>query len=150
MPGAMHKTADEKIQGWVLYDGACGFCARWVPFWQGTLEKRGFRIAPLQSEWVAEKLHRPQEKLISDFRLLLANGEQLAGADAYRFLMRRIWWAVPLYWISILPVLRSLFELGYRLFADNRYWISRRCHLPAGAEPRADHDRDKHGHFPRG
>jgi len=143
-------AADEEIQGWVLYDGACGLCSRWVPFWKGTLEKRGFRIAPLQSEWVAEKLDRRQKELISDFRLLLANGEQLAGADAYRFLMRRIGWAMPLYWISILPIFRTLFNLGYRLFADNRYWISRRCHLPVRAEPRAGHNPDKHEHSPRG
>jgi predicted DCC family thiol-disulfide oxidoreductase YuxK len=26
--------------GWVLYDGACGFCAWWVPFWGKTFEPR--------------------------------------------------------------------------------------------------------------
>jgi len=79
---------------------------------------------------VAEKLHLSDKGLVSDFRLLLADGEQLAGAAAYRYLMRRIWWATPLYLLSIFPVFRTLFDLGYRLFADNRFWISRRCHLP--------------------
>ena len=119
-----------QIKGWVLYDGACGLCSRWVPFWENTLKRRGIHIARLQAGWVAEKLHLSDADLAMDFRLLLANGEQLVGAAAYRYLMRRIAWAMPLYLLSILPVFRTLFDLGYRLFADNRFWISRRCHLP--------------------
>jgi len=121
---------NSSIKGWVLYDGNCGFCSRWVPFWETTLKKRGFHIAPLQADWVAEKFNFSQDELTSDFRLLLANGEKLAGAEVYRYLMRRIWWATPLYLLSILPILRNLFDAGYRAFADNRYWISRTCHLP--------------------
>ena len=123
-------TTDTGIKGWVLYDGSCGFCSRWVPFWETTLKKRGFHIAPLQADWVAEKFNLSQDELTSDFRLLLAGGDKLAGAEVYRYLMRRIWWATPLYLLSILPILRNLFDAGYRAFADNRYWISRRCHLP--------------------
>ena len=118
------------IKGWVLYDGNCGFCSRWVPFWETALKKRGFRIAPLQAEWVAEKFDLSHDELTADFRLLLANGEKRAGAEVYRYLMRRIWWATPLYFLSILPIFRNLFDAGYRAFADNRYWISRTCHLP--------------------
>jgi len=130
----MLTTGAAQIKGWVLYDGACGLCSRWVPSWERALAKRGFLIAPLESDWVAEKLHLSDKGLVSDFRLLLADGEQLAGAAAYRYLMRRIWWATPLYLLSIFPVFRTLFDLGYRLFADNRFWISRRCHLPGRAQ----------------
>lgn len=120
----------DDVKGWVLYDGDCGFCSRWVPFWEKTLAKRGFRIAPLQAEWVAEKFNLAADELTGDFRLLLADGKKIAGADVYRYLMRRIWWAMPLYLLSIFPILRNLFDAGYRAFADNRYWISRTCHLP--------------------
>jgi predicted DCC family thiol-disulfide oxidoreductase YuxK len=44
--------------------------------------------------------------------------------------MRCIWWTTPFYFLSILPVLRELFDAVYRAFADNRYWISRTCHMP--------------------
>jgi len=126
----------EEIKGWVLYDGDCGFCSRWVPFWGKTLAKRGFRIAPLQAEWVAEKFALTAEELAADFRLLLADGAKVAGADVYRYLMRRIWWATPLWFLSTMPILRGLFDAGYRAFADNRYWISRTCHLPARKDSR--------------
>lgn len=125
---------DLTMKGWVLYDGNCGFCSRWVPFWENTLVRRGFRIAPLQEEWVAEKFALSQDELTAELRLLLASGETRAGAEVYRYLMRRIWWATPLYLLSQLPILRNLFDAGYRAFADNRYWISRTCHLPARKE----------------
>ena len=125
---------DSTIKGWVLYDGDCGFCSRWVPFWEQTLARRGFRIAPLQAEWVAEKFALSQDKLTADLRLLLASGDSRTGAEVYRYLMRRIWWATPLYLLSQLPILRNLFDAAYRAFADNRYWISRTCHLPVRKE----------------
>jgi predicted DCC family thiol-disulfide oxidoreductase YuxK len=88
--------------------------------------------------WVAEELQLPYEELVADIRLLLANGERYQGADVYRYVMRRIWWAWPLYVLTTLPLLRTLFDAAYRRFADNRYWISRTCHMPAKTPLEAD------------
>lgn len=118
--------------GWVLFDGSCGFCRRWVTYWSDTLRKRGFEIAPLQEAWVRQRLAPADEgDLLRDLRVLLESGQQLRGADAYRYVMRRIWWAYPLYLASTLPLLRSLFDWAYRAFADNRYHFSRSCDLPS-------------------
>jgi len=117
--------------GWVLYDDSCGFCRRWVPFWAKTLRKRGFDIAPLQSDWVTRSLKVPDVDLLLDLRLLLADGRQVRGADVYRHVMRRIWWAYPLYALSVAPLLRLVFDRAYRTFADNRHRVSRACGLPA-------------------
>jgi predicted DCC family thiol-disulfide oxidoreductase YuxK len=118
---------------WVLYDGACGFCSRWVPFWEGTLGKRDIGIATLQEPWVASRLEAKgvaTENLLDDLRILVAgSGEVIAGADAYRYAFRRIWWARPLYLLSVTPGLRRLFDRGYRTFAENRYRVSRACRL---------------------
>jgi predicted DCC family thiol-disulfide oxidoreductase YuxK len=122
--------------GFVLYDDSCGFCRRWIPFWETTLRKRGFAIAPLQSDWVAEQLNVLEEDLLFDLRLLLANGDQVCGADVYRYVMQRIWWAYPLYILSSLPLLRNVFDWGYRTFANNRYRFSRSCQLPPAIESR--------------
>ena len=122
--------------GFVLYDDSCGFCRRWIPFWETTLRKRGFAIAPLQSDWVVEQLDVSEEGLLFALRLLLANGDQVRGADVYRYVMRRIWWAYPLYILSSLPLLRNVFDWGYRTFANNRYRFSRSCQLPPAIESR--------------
>jgi predicted DCC family thiol-disulfide oxidoreductase YuxK len=76
--------------GWILYDDSCGFCRRWVPFWEKMLQKRGFEIAPLQTGWVRQKLQLNENDLLQDLRLLLANGKQIRGADTYRYAMKRI------------------------------------------------------------
>lgn len=115
--------------GWILYDGSCGFCRRWIPFWENALRRRGFEIAALQEEWVIAKLKLPPDKLLDDLRLLLVDGSHIAGADVYRYAMRRIWWALPLYVFSILPVGRQLFDFAYRTFARNRYRVSDTCGL---------------------
>jgi predicted DCC family thiol-disulfide oxidoreductase YuxK len=113
--------------GWILYDDSCGFCRRWVPFWEKTLQKRGFDIAPLQADWVKEKIG--ERDLLRDLRLLLASGEQICGADTYRYALKRIWWAWPIYLFSIMPLGRNLFNWGYRTFAEHRYKISQACKL---------------------
>jgi len=118
-----------KTIGWVLYDDSRGFCRRWIPFWESTLRKRGLAIAPLQAGWVVQRLQVPKEDLLFDLRLLLADGTQVRGADVYRYAMRRIWWAYPLYLLSSAPLLGKVFDRSYRIFENNRYHFSRACRL---------------------
>jgi uncharacterized protein len=120
--------------GWVLYDGACGVCARWVPYWAPTLARLGLGTAPLQAPWVGARLDVAPDTLLADIRLLLADGRHLAGADVYRYVMRRLWWAYPVYLLAATPGLRSLFDHAYHTFADRRHRISDACRLPAPSD----------------
>ncbi len=115
--------------GWILYDDSCGFCRRWVPFGEGALRRRGFAIAPLQADWVRARLRLSEAELLDDLRLLLADGTQIRGAEVYRYVARRIWWALPVYWFSIAPGLRTVFDWGYRTLAANRFRVSSACGL---------------------
>lgn len=117
----------------MLYDAECGVCSRWVPFWAPTLARLGLGVASLQEPWVAAQLHAPREALLRDIRLLLADGQPIEGADVYRYVMRRLWWAYLLYVIAVAPGGRQLFDRAYRAFADRRLRISAACRLrPAG------------------
>ncbi|MFN2452590.1 MAG: DCC1-like thiol-disulfide oxidoreductase family protein [Pyrinomonadaceae bacterium] len=93
------------------------------------MRKRGFGIAPLQSAWVGDKLGLSEAELIEDLRLLFRDGRQLQGTDVYRYLMARIWWAYPIYLLSIAPLLERLFDRSYRTFANNRFRFSHTCGL---------------------
>jgi predicted DCC family thiol-disulfide oxidoreductase YuxK len=115
--------------GWILYDDSCGFCRRWIPFWEGALQRRGLFIAPLQADWVRARLQLNKSDLLRDLRLLLSDGSQIRGADVYRYATRRIWWAWPVYLFSITPGLRNVFDWGYRTFAANRFRVSSACGL---------------------
>lgn len=119
------------VLGWVLYDGSCGFCSQWVPSWSGFLHRHGFAFAALQEPWVRERLKpAAPEELLSDVRLLFADGRQLRGADVYRFFLRKTWFTYPLYLLAIAPLLRRVFDWGYRTFARNRFRVSSACRLP--------------------
>src|SRR5918995_939553 len=97
-------------RGVILYDGACGFCSWWVPYWEPTLRRAGFRTATLQSAEFSSgiNLDAPESW---DLTLLLADGRKLLGSAAYREVMRRIPWAYPFYLLSITPGLRRVFDL---------------------------------------
>ena len=122
-------TAHLQVLGWILYDDSCGFCRRWIPFWESALQRRGFSIAPLQDDWVRAKLQLSESELLHDLRLLLADGSQIRGANVYRYATRRIWWAWPIYLFSVTPGLRYVFDWGYRTFAANRFRVSAACGL---------------------
>jgi len=117
-------------RGVVLYDGDCGFCSRWIPYWRPTLNRAGFETAPLQdSKYSGDiDLTAPESW---DLTLLLADGHKLFGADAYRHVMRRIWWAYPIYLLAITPGLNRVLNWAYRTFSQNRYCVSRTCGLNA-------------------
>jgi predicted DCC family thiol-disulfide oxidoreductase YuxK len=120
---------------WVLYDGECGFCSRWVEFWKPTLAKRGIAIAALQESWVGSRMQMPLADLHSDIRLLSRDGQLISGADVHLQVTRRIWWAWLFYALFSLPGFNRLIHIGYRWFARNRYCVSHACKLeiPPGA-----------------
>ncbi len=120
----------ESLRGWVLYDDACGFCRKWVPYWERTLEKRGIGIAPNRSAWVTDALGLKAGETLGDICLLMRDGRRVLGADVYRHVMRRVWWAYPVYLLSVVPLGRWCFNRGYRTFAKNRYRFSKACALP--------------------
>ena len=123
--------APNDMRGWILYDGSCGFCSKWVPFWSSTLARQGLGFAPLQADWVKERIDMTDEELLEDLRLLLSTGEVISGPQVYRHVMRRTWWMTPFYLLSITPGLSHLFDWSYRTFADHRYEVSAACRLPA-------------------
>ncbi len=121
---------DEPDTGWVLYDADCGICSRWVPAWAAALKRHGLAVAPLQSPWVQDRTGLSLNELMTDIRLLERSGRLHAGADVYRYLLRRMWWGYPLYLLSLIPGLRGGFDWAYRAFARHRHHISASCGLP--------------------
>ena len=124
-PSSLNKA----VIGWILYDDKCGICRRWVPFWGDTLASLGIDTAPLQSPWVGEATKLSEKDLETDILLLLKDGELIRGPEVYRFAMKRIYWAWPLYFLSILPIFRQIFDYSYKTFARNRIRISQACSL---------------------
>jgi predicted DCC family thiol-disulfide oxidoreductase YuxK len=119
--------------GWILYDGGCGFCFRWVHLWEKVVGRRGFALKDLQSASADGSLEISSENLLDDIRVLTRSGKLESGANAYLYVARRIWWALPFYAIFRLPGFNWVLWRGYRWFNRNRYRISRHCPLPQQA-----------------
>jgi predicted DCC family thiol-disulfide oxidoreductase YuxK len=88
-------------EGWILYDGGCGLCFRWVDFWKEIVGRRGFGLKDLQSAFADGDLQIPRDSLLDDNRVLTRNGRLESGANAYLYVVR--WWAWPFYSILRLP-----------------------------------------------
>ncbi len=130
MKSSEHSTGDDLRGGWILYDGACGFCSWWVRRWQKVVEARGFALKDLQSAAADGSVTIPTENLLDDIRVLTPAGALISGADAYLYVARRIWWAWPFYAVFSLPGFNWLLWRGYRWFNRNRYRISPYCAMP--------------------
>lgn len=116
-------------EGWVLYDGLCGFCSWWVPKIQDRLARAGFSIAPLQAAWVRETIAMPDSQRTSDIRLLLTDGTLVSGADAYIYCLKRMPYLRVFGMLLGLPGMRWLTWQVYRVVNHNRFLISRVCRL---------------------
>src|SRR4051812_34762233 len=117
--------------GWVLYDGECRLCTRWVHRFELPLKRRGFGLRPLQSAWARERLGLDSAELLREMRLVFPDGKIKGGADAIVELSRHFWWGLPVYWFCRLPTIMSLLRAVYR------YVAMRRCNEGACAAPLA-------------
>ncbi|MCZ6697857.1 MAG: DCC1-like thiol-disulfide oxidoreductase family protein, partial [Planctomycetota bacterium] len=114
------------------YDASCSRCSRLAHASRGFLRRWGWRTEPLQAPWVSAKLGLPDAQLLSEMRLLTADGKSTGGADAVIQLARSIWWAWPVYTVSLVPGVRSLMGSAYRWVASHRRCTpgQDRCVLP--------------------
>ena len=122
-------------EAWVLYDGSCPLCIRLAERFRGRLERAGFRLAPLQTPWVRQRLGLPEEQLLSEMRVLTATGEVLGGAEGVVHLIRAIWWLWPLRLASRLPFGMKLLRWVYRQVASRRRCDEGACERPTGRMP---------------
>jgi predicted DCC family thiol-disulfide oxidoreductase YuxK len=109
----------------VIWDGKCNFCLKQVQ------RLRGF-AGPDRLAYLS--LHDPRvavlcpdltfEQLMDQMWVITPSGEQYGGADAGRYLSRKLpllWWLAPLLHI---PFSMPLWRWLYRLIANRRYAIA--------------------------
>jgi lipase maturation factor 1 len=120
-------------RGWILYDGECGFCSRWIHLWKGVVEKHGFGVKDLQTARAEGSLQIAPEHLLDDILVVTPDRQRKPGADAYLFVARKIWWAWPFSVLFSFPGLNWLLWWTYRWVNRNRYRLFGSCPLPGAA-----------------
>jgi metal-sulfur cluster biosynthetic enzyme/predicted DCC family thiol-disulfide oxidoreductase YuxK len=103
----------------VIYDGACGFCRRWVARLRRWDWNRHLDYLPLQDPRAEELSGRPRAALEDAAHVVLPSGETLVGAAGFRAICAYLPGGhVPRMLLGV-PGVQALAERGYR-------WIARR------------------------
>lgn len=121
----------EGNRGILFYDAACGVCRGMMRRFGNRLARRGYRLVPLQSPHAAALTGRSTAELMEEAHLLTADGRVLRGIDTVLHIAAACPFTRPLTWLARLPGVTPLLRRGYRLFARNRYGISRACGMDA-------------------
>jgi len=125
-----------RVRGWVLYDASCAFCLDLVERARTPIENGGFRLEPLPSPWVKERLKLPGEVLLAEMRVLTGDGRVIGGADALVYLAKALGaghrpsWAWLLVVASKMPFGMRLLRAGYAWIAARRYCRQALCTVP--------------------
>ena len=123
-------TVNSATRGWIFYDADCSLCAGSAARLSQTLERRGFRLLPLQTAGAAERVGVTAEALRTRVHLLLRDGRRVAGADVFVEVARHVKWVRPLVTVARLPVLLPLLRRCYDWIAANRYCLGGTCRVP--------------------
>lgn len=123
-------TGNNETRGWIFYDAGCSLCARSAARLNRLLERRGFRLLPLQTPGATERLGVSTEALSARMHLLTADGRRFAGADAFVEVARHVRWARPFVAATRLPAVLPLLRGCYDWIAANRYCLSETCRMP--------------------
>jgi predicted DCC family thiol-disulfide oxidoreductase YuxK len=126
-PAATH-TARRPDRDTVLYDGRCRFCRGQIALLRRLDPAGCLRFTSLHDASVSRDFPElGREQLLEQMYVVDRQGRARGGADAVRYLCRRLplLWpaAVPLHLPGSLPMWRWL----YRLVARNRYRLAGTC-----------------------
>jgi len=111
----------------VLYDGACPLCRREADLWRWLDRGRGrIGLEDVGSpDFDATKYGLTHEQAMGQIHGILPSGAVVCGMEVFR----RAYAAVGLGWLlaaTSWPLLRPLFDRGYRWFARNRLRLTGR------------------------
>jgi predicted DCC family thiol-disulfide oxidoreductase YuxK len=124
----MIRTATPPARDTVLYDGACRFCRSQIALLRRLDLTGRLAFTSLHDPSVARDFPEiPPADLLEQMYVVDRSGLARGGAEAVRYLSRRLplLWplALPLHVPGSLPLWRSL----YRFVARNRFRIAGRC-----------------------
>lgn len=117
-------------KGWVLYDGQCGFCTGGIAKFRPLLAHYGFICEPMQSDWAVQILEASPIGQQQGIKLYTDKRQLFNGVDTFLQIARRIWWAMPVYYIAFIPPIKPIAKVIYAQIAKNRYKLAGQCKLP--------------------
>ncbi|TWT75144.1 thiol-disulfide oxidoreductase DCC family protein [Allorhodopirellula solitaria] len=112
----------------VIYDGKCNACSLAARrMHQLDFGQQRLAFLSLHDERVAERYpDLNHDELMAQMYVVDSNDNRHGGADAVRYLSRRLPMLWPLAPLLHIPGSANLWRKGYAVVAKNRYWISKK------------------------
>ena len=126
-------TDRDPAKGVIFFDAACSICRSGANRLHIALQRRGFRLLPLQSADATRWTGASPEELLREIHLVTASRKILRGIDALIYIAAAFAWTKPLAWIASMPGIHRLLQTMYRIFANHRYQIARSCRIGTSA-----------------
>ena len=124
----MIQTATRPDHDTVLYDGQCRFCRSQIALLRRLDVFGALRYTSLHDEQVARDFPElPQERLREEMVVVDRAGTARGGAEAVRYLSRRLPLLWPLALVLHIPGSLPVWDWLYRLVARNRMRLGGRC-----------------------
>ncbi len=132
-------STDHDIE--VFYDGDCPLCDREIRFLRWGDRKQRILFTNIASaEFSAKEYGISLDTLMAQLHGRLPNGQWIQGVEVFR----RLYSAVGFGWLMLptrLPLIRSMLDGLYSLFARNRLKWTGRCNDQTCSLPRSDQHR---------
>ena len=113
----------------IYYDSHCGLCSAGRRRLERIMLRRGWKVVAMDDPGVPELLGLEPGETPGENKVRTTDGRILGGVDAYGYIWRHVWWAVPLSWLTRVPGIRQVVILIYRTIAKHRNRISATCGL---------------------
>lgn len=111
----------------VFYDGDCPLCLREIKLLRWMDRRQRIRFTDIAAaDFVAADYGKSMSEFMEQIQGRLPSGQWLVGVEVFRRLYAAIGFG-PLVWITRLPLLSQLCDIGYRVFAKNRLRLTGRC-----------------------
>lgn len=119
----------------MLYDGECPLCMRETRMLQRMDRKRRVRFTNIAAaDFDASSYGKTQELLMAEMHGRLPDGTWVTGVEVFR----RLYAAVglgPVVWLTRLPLIKQILNVGYTIFAKNRLKLTGRCTEQCSVSP---------------
>ncbi len=111
----------------VFFDGGCPLCQREINLLKRWDRQNAIRFTDIDAaEFRPTEIGKTYDQLMSRMQGRLPDGTWVTGVEVFRRMYALVGFR-PLVWLSRLPLVSQLLDLGYLVFARNRLWLTGRC-----------------------
>jgi predicted DCC family thiol-disulfide oxidoreductase YuxK len=111
----------------VFFDGACPLCRREINLSKHWDRRQRLRFTDISDPaFDPNSVGKTQSELMARMHGRLPDGTWVQGVEVFRRLYTAVGFG-PIVWLTRLPVVSQLLDLGYSIFARHRLRLTGRC-----------------------